>query len=103
MFMEISDNLIRSRSVPAEQSGELIQFSRQAVHWEWMSFSVRRLVPGESWDCHHPGEETACVLLSGTCAVEWDKQRKEIGKRRTVSDDRSRPSRLLREDYGRRV
>ena len=63
--MEISDNLIHSRSVPAGQSGELIQFSRLAVHWEWMSFSVRRLVPGESWECHHPGEETACVLLSG--------------------------------------
>ena len=78
--MEISDNLIHSRSVPAGQSGELIQFSRQAVHWEWMSFSVRRLAPGESWEWHHPGEETACVLLSGTCAVEWNKQRKEIGK-----------------------
>ena len=86
MLMEISDNLIHSRSVPAGQSGELIQFSRLAVHWEWMSFSVRRLVPGESWECHHPGEETACVLLSGTCAVEWNKQRKEIGKRRTVFD-----------------
>ena len=84
--MEISDNLIHSRSVPPGQSGELIQFSRQAVHWEWMSFSVRRLVPGESRECHHPGEETACVLLSGTCAVEWNKQSKEIGERRTVFD-----------------
>jgi len=36
---------------------------------------VRRLLPGESWGCHHPGEETACVLLSGTCAVERNKQR----------------------------
>jgi 5-deoxy-glucuronate isomerase len=84
--MEITDNLIHSRSVPPGQSGELIQFSRQGVHWGWMSFSVRRLVPGESWERHHPGEETACVLLSGTCAVEWNKQREEIGKRRTVFD-----------------
>ena len=84
--METTDNLIHSRSVPVGQSGELIQFSRQAVNWEWMSFSVRRLVPGESWERHHPGEETACVLLSGTCTLEWNKQRKEIGKRRTVFD-----------------
>jgi 5-deoxy-glucuronate isomerase len=84
--MEITDNLIHSRSVPPGQSGELIEFSRQGVHWGWMSFSVRRLVPGESWEGHHPGEETACVLLSGTCAVEWNKQREEIGKRRTVFD-----------------
>ena len=84
--MEISDNLIHSRSVPEGQSGELIQFSRQAVSWDWMSFSVRRLTPGESWECHHAGEETACVLLSGTCTLEWNKQQKDIGKRRTVFD-----------------
>src|SRR4030081_3751839 len=86
MFMEITDNLIHSRSAPEGQSGELIQFSRQAVNWEWMSFSVRRLTPGESWECHHAGEETACVLLSGTCTLEWNKQQKDIGKRRTVFD-----------------
>jgi 5-deoxy-glucuronate isomerase len=84
MLTEITDNLIHSRSVPAGQSGELIEFSRQAVHWDWMSFSVRLLVPGEYWECLHPGEETAYVLLSGTCSLEWNKQRKEIGKRRTV-------------------
>ena len=39
--MEITDNVIHSRSVPPGQSGELIQFSRQGVHWGWMSFSVR--------------------------------------------------------------
>jgi 5-deoxy-glucuronate isomerase len=86
MFMEITDNLIHSQSVPGGQSGELIQFSRQAVNWDWMSFSVRRLAAAASWECHHAGEETACVLLSGTCALEWNKQRKEIGKRRTVFD-----------------
>ncbi len=84
--MEITDNLIHSRSVPGGQSGELIQFSRQAVQWDWMSFSVRRLAAAASLECSHAGEETACVLLSGTCAVEWNKQRKEIGKRRTVFD-----------------
>ncbi len=84
--MEITDNLIHSRSVSGGQSGELIQFSRQAVQWDWMSFSVRRLAAAASWECYHAGEETACVLLSGTCAVEWNKQRKEIGKRRTVFD-----------------
>jgi 5-deoxy-glucuronate isomerase len=86
MFMEIGDSLIHSRSVPAGQSGELIQFSRHAVHWDWMSFSVRRLAQGGSWECHHAGEEAACVLLSGTCRLEWNNQHKEIGKRKTVFD-----------------
>ena len=86
MSTEITDNLIHSRDLPEGQSGELIQFSRQAVDWDWMSFSVRRLASDASWECHHGSEETACVVLSGTCALEWNKQRREIGKRRTVFD-----------------
>src|SRR4030081_390584 len=86
MFMAITDNLVHSRSIPEGQSGELIQFSRRTVNWDWMSFSVRRLAPGEPWECHHIGEETACILLSGTCTLEWNKQHKEIGKRRSVFD-----------------
>src|SRR5260370_7035562 len=84
--MEIPENLIHRGRVSGGESGELIQFSRQAVQWDWMSFSVRRLAAAASWECYHAGEETACVLLSRTCAVEWNKQRKEIGKRRTVFD-----------------
>lgn len=86
MPMETTDNLIHSRTLPGGQSGELIQFSRQGVGWEWMGFSVRRLAAGDAWECHHDGEETACVLLSGTCAVDWRAGRQEIGRRTSVFD-----------------
>jgi 5-deoxy-glucuronate isomerase len=79
-------NVVHSRALPAGQSGELIQFTRQSVHWEWMSFSARRLAPGEAWECHHAGEETACVLLSGKCLVNWGTGKEEIGGRTSVFD-----------------
>lgn len=83
---EAADYLIHSRGLVHDQAGKLVEFTRQSVGWEWMGFSARRLLEGEIWECHHPVEETACVLLSGTCTLEWNKQRAEIGKRRNVFD-----------------
>jgi 5-deoxy-glucuronate isomerase len=80
------ENLVRSRELVAGQSGKLIQFTRQSAAWEWMSFSARRLSAGETWECYYPGEETACVLLSGSCAASWAGGRKEIGGRTSVFD-----------------
>lgn len=79
-------NVVHSRALPADQSGVLIEFTRQSVSWEWMSFSVRRLAPGESWKCHYTGEETACVLLSGRCSLDWASGHEEIGHRSSVFD-----------------
>ena len=79
-------NVVHSRKLAAGQSGELIQFTRQSAGWEWMSFSVRRLVAGDAWEFHHPGEETACVLLSGKCSLHWGSHKDEIGGRTSVFD-----------------
>src|SRR5215470_14196292 len=80
------DDVVHSRALPDGQSGELIQFTRQSADWEWMSFSARRLAPGDVWQCCHPGEETACVLLSGKCTVAWGTGRGDIGGRGNVFD-----------------
>lgn len=67
-------------------SGELISFSRQEVGWEWMSFSVRRLAPAETWQLKFPGEESIQVLLSGTCKLSCGSQEQNIGGRKSVFD-----------------
>jgi len=84
--MGTTDNVLHSRDLPAGQSGELLHFTRQSVGWDWMSFSARRLSAGDSWDCHQPGEETACVLLSGTCTADWGDGPQKIGGRTSVFD-----------------
>jgi 5-deoxy-glucuronate isomerase len=80
------ENVVRSRGLKAGAAGELVGFSRDAVGWEWMSFAAHRLLPGDSWTCTHPGEETACVLLSGTCSLTLDGKTQDIGQRKSVFD-----------------
>ena len=84
--MTTNESLVRSRELPAGKGGELLAFPRQSVGWEWMSFSVHRLVPGDTREVHHPGEETACVLLSGTVTVNWRGGNQQIGQRSSVFD-----------------
>lgn len=79
-------NVVHSRVLATGQSGELIGFTRESAGWEWMSFSARRLNVGEAWECRYPGEETACVLLSGKCSLNWGLGLHDIGSRSTVFD-----------------
>ena len=79
-------NVAHSRQLPAGSSGELLRFSRQEAGWEWMSFEVRRLKPGEAWEYRRNGEETVFVLLAGMCSVEWDAGTQNIGERASVFD-----------------
>jgi 5-deoxy-glucuronate isomerase len=81
-----NEHVVRSRHLPPDVAGELVGFSRKEVGWEWMSFSVRRLLPGDSWTCQHPGEETACVVLSGVCSLTLPTGTREIGQRKSVFD-----------------
>lgn len=83
---EISDYLLHSRPLANDEAGEMLRFSRQSVNWEWMSFSVRRIAAGQSWECYYPGEETACILLSGMCVLRWGKEDAKIGARASVFD-----------------
>src|SRR5437660_989442 len=84
--MSEADSLVHSSHLPDDQAGELLHLPRQKANWEWMSFFVRRLVPGDSYKTATVGEEAAFVLLGGTCRVSWGQATHQIGKRKNVFD-----------------
>ena len=75
-----------SRSLRPQESGELLRFTRQDVGWEWMSFLVRRLVPGQVWETRNAEEETVVLMLGGTSLADWGEGRQQIGQRKNVFD-----------------
>jgi 5-deoxy-glucuronate isomerase len=78
--------LIHSVSLPEQKGGELLALPRQRAGWEWMSFFVRRLQPGESFRTRTDHEEAAYVLLGGICRLDWPGGTSRIGKRKNVFD-----------------
>jgi 5-deoxy-glucuronate isomerase len=84
--MKESDFLVHSQDLAAEQAGELIHLPRQAAKWEWMSFFVRRLQPGNVYQTRTEHEEAVFVLLGGTCLANWGHGAQRIGKRKNVFD-----------------
>jgi len=84
--MNESDVLVHSHNLPPKESGELLNLPRQRANWEWMSFFVRRLAPGDIYQTQTEREEAAFVLLGGICLADWGKGGQEIGKRRDPFD-----------------
>jgi 5-deoxy-glucuronate isomerase len=84
--MSESDSLVHSQDLAAEQAGELLHLPRQKAQWEWMSFFVRRLRPGDSYEARTDGEEAAFVLLGGSCRADWGQGPHHLGKRKNVFD-----------------
>lgn len=84
--MPESDSLVFSRTLAPGESGELLQLPRTEAKWEWMSFFVRRLLPGEVYRSRTEHEEAAFVLLGGNCRVDWGQGEQKIGKRKDVFD-----------------
>jgi 5-deoxy-glucuronate isomerase len=84
--MSESDFLVHSASLPPQQAGELLHLPRQEAKWEWMSFFVRRLRPGDVYHTRTQGEEAVFVLLGGTGEADWGQGAKPIGKRKDVFD-----------------
>ena len=84
--MSESDCLVHSRDLPLAGSGELLHLSRSDARWEWMSFFVRRLQPGDVYRSCTEHEEAAFVLLGGTCRTDFGKGPQTIGKRKNVFD-----------------
>jgi len=81
-----SNVLIHSVHLAEQKSGMLLSLPRQQAGWEWMSFFVHRLQPGEVLRTRTDGEEAAFVLLGGTCQADWGGGAKKIGKRKNVFD-----------------
>lgn len=84
--MSESRSLIHSEYLPAEQGGTVLQMPRAEVNWEWMSFFVRRLQPGQIYLPVIENEEAAFVVLGGTCLADWGHGETLIGKRKSVFD-----------------
>jgi 5-deoxy-glucuronate isomerase len=78
--------LVRSVNLPPQQAGELLHLPRQKANWEWMSFVVRRLQPGDVFRTRTEHEEAAFVILGGTCLADWGQGAQSLGKRRNVFD-----------------
>src|SRR5437660_3641987 len=75
-----------SVDLPPQKAGELLCLPREKADWEWMSFFVRRLQPGDVYRTSTEGEEAAFVILGGTCAADWGQGVVPLGKRKTVFD-----------------
>src|SRR5215471_2625759 len=78
--------LVHSSHLPPEEGGELLHLPREQGNWEWMSYFVRRLQPGDVIDRGTASEEAAFVILGGTCVADWGQGRVHLGKRKTVFD-----------------
>jgi 5-deoxy-glucuronate isomerase len=78
--------VVHSRQIAEGQSGELLNFSRTSVQWEWMSMSVRRFRPGEAYQAVMTGEEAVFVILGGRCIADWGSGPQPIGGRKNVFD-----------------
>lgn len=84
--MRSDTSVVHSLQLPHQQSGELVCFTREQVGWEWMSFVVRRLLPGELLSLQTQDEEMGLVLLGGRCMADWGEGNKSIGGRKDVFD-----------------
>src|SRR6201996_7487787 len=84
--MKFDTSIVHSRSIPLAESGQLLQFSRQEVGWEWMSFTVGRLTSAETLSLQTQGEEMVLVFLSGHCMGDWGEGKVPIGGRKSVFD-----------------
>lgn len=80
------ESVVRARTLPAEQAGELVSFTREDAGWEWMSFAVTRLLPGQVMERRTGQEEMVLVLLGGRCVANWGAGEQSIGARANVFD-----------------
>jgi 5-deoxy-glucuronate isomerase len=80
------DSVVRARNLPLDQAGEMVGFTREEAGWEWMSFVVRRLLPGQVLELSTVDEEMVLVWLGGSCIADWGVGAQSIGARADVFD-----------------
>lgn len=64
--------LFRPRPVAAGRSGTLVDVTAAEAQWDYISFAVRRVAAGESWQLVADEREVCLVLLAGCCRVQWE-------------------------------
>lgn len=84
--MDDSAFLFHSSLLDPQESGELLHLSREQAAWEWMSFFVRRLQPGDVFRTRTENEEAAFVVLGGSCVANWGNGDRPLGRRKNVFD-----------------
>lgn len=78
------DHQVHSQRLSSERGGTLLDLPREEARWEWMSFSVRRLLPKETYATSTEDEEAAFVILGGMCRSDWGSGELQIGERSDV-------------------
>ena len=63
--------LLKSRSLGASEPGVLVDVTPASAGWQYIRFTVRRIVPGAVWRGKTQDDECCLVLLSGTCSITW--------------------------------
>ena len=84
--LSVKTVLVHSANLLPEQGGELLHLPREQANWQWLSFFVRRLQPGDTYQTHTQDAEAAFVLLGGTCTADWGQGAQSLGKRKNVFD-----------------
>src|SRR5450755_591026 len=80
------ESVVRARNLPHDQAGEMVGFTREEAGWEWMSFVVTRLLPGQLLERRTGNEEMVLVWLGGRCVANWGAGEQSIGARANVFD-----------------
>lgn len=78
--------LFHSSNLHGQLSGEILHLPRKRAGWEWMSFFVHRVLPGDTFRSSTVDEEAVFVLLGGTCVADWGHGAERIGKRKNAFD-----------------
>jgi 5-deoxy-glucuronate isomerase len=68
------------------RAGTWSRIGPEDAGWRFLTFAVERLEPGAPFEQALEGEETAVVLLSGSCTAEVDDERFSLGPRPGVFD-----------------
>ncbi len=82
----LHESVVRARKLAPDQGGEMVAFTRQEAGWEWMSFAVTRLLPGQTKEARASGEEMVLLWLGGRCIADWGAGRESVGGREDVFD-----------------
>jgi 5-deoxy-glucuronate isomerase len=78
--------LFRPSKLDSQKSGRLVSVSREEAKWQTISFTARRLMPGQYLQGHTKAEEAALVLFGGQATIDWGKGPRKFGARKNVFD-----------------
>jgi 5-deoxy-glucuronate isomerase len=82
-----SENLLVKARAVQDGFGEMISFTPEAVGWEHLGFSARKMRRGESFSATTGKTEVGIVLMGGRCSVESSEGSwRNFGRRTNVFD-----------------